>query len=171
MVGAAEPQLGPWLRAAGHETRGAPHVKEAVDALGEAPADLVIADREAPGRDVPGVCRALREDPRLGEAWLLAITSPSQGRRADAALNAGADDYLHRPFTRGELLARARAGVRAAQQRADDKLVRALHAARPRRDLPLGVARRATRSSSSATRSSGSPATRPRTSSPARGGR
>ena len=39
---------------------------------------------------------------------------------------AGADDYLHRPFTRGELLARARAGMRAAQQRADDKLVRAL---------------------------------------------
>ncbi len=126
MVGAAEPQLGPWLRAAGHETRWAPLVKEAVDALGEAPADLVIADREAPGREVPGVCRALREDPRLGEAWLLAITSPSQGRRADAALNAGADDYLHRPFTRGELLARARAGVRAAQQRADDKLVRSL---------------------------------------------
>ena len=45
---------------------------------------------------------------------------------ADAALEAGADDYLHRPFTRGELLARARAGLRAAQQRADDKLVRAL---------------------------------------------
>ena len=45
---------------------------------------------------------------------------------ADAALEAGADDYLHRPFTRAELLARARAGVRAAQQRSDDTLLRAL---------------------------------------------
>ncbi len=45
---------------------------------------------------------------------------------ADAALDAGADDYLHRPFTRAELLARARAGLRAAQQRSDDALVRAL---------------------------------------------
>ena len=45
---------------------------------------------------------------------------------SDAALAAGADDYLHRPFTRSELLARARAGLRAAQQRSDDRLVRAL---------------------------------------------
>ena len=62
----------------------------------------------------------------LIDPWLLAITVPAKGRGADAALDAGADDYLHRPFTRGELLARARAGVRAAQQRADDMLVRAL---------------------------------------------
>src|SRR6185437_13060037 len=67
---------------------------------------------------------ALRDDPRLEEAWLLAVAARARG--ADAALAAGADDYLHRPFTRGELLARARAGLRAAQQRADDKLVRAL---------------------------------------------
>ena len=51
-----------------------------------------------------------------------------QKRTADAALDAGADDYLHRPFSRAELLARARAGLRAAQQRADDALVRALMA-------------------------------------------
>jgi PAS domain S-box-containing protein len=45
---------------------------------------------------------------------------------ADAALHAGADDYLHRPFSRTELLARAGAGLRAARQRADDALLRAL---------------------------------------------
>src|SRR4051794_28059197 len=49
-----------------------------------------------------------------------------KGRLADAALKAGADDFLHRPFTRGELLARARTGLRAARQRSDDRLVRAL---------------------------------------------
>jgi len=73
---------------------------------------------------VTDMCEALCDDPRREEAWLLAIAT--KGRLADAALKAGADDYLHRPFTRGELLARARAGLRAAQQRADDKLVRAL---------------------------------------------
>ena len=72
------------------------------------------------------MCRALREGVELSEPWLLAITVPARGRGADAALDAGADDYLHRPFTRGELLARARAGLRAAQQRSDDLLVRAL---------------------------------------------
>jgi PAS domain S-box-containing protein len=124
IVGAAEPQVQPWLRAAGHTTRAVPDVASARTALDDGPADLVVVDREHEGVEVAECCDMLREDPRLEEAWLLAITA--KGRQADAALRAGADDYLHRPFTRGELLARARAGVRAAQQRADDKLVRAL---------------------------------------------
>ena len=68
----------------------------------------------------------LRDDPRLGDAWVLAITVAAKGRMADSVLDAGADDYLHRPFTRAELIARARAGLRAAQQRANDRLLRTL---------------------------------------------
>ncbi len=53
------------------------------------------------------MCRVLRDDPRLGDAWMLAITVAAKGRMADSVLNAGAaDDYLHRPFTRAELIAR-----------------------------------------------------------------
>jgi PAS domain S-box-containing protein len=128
VVGAAEPEIVPWLRAAGHATRAVRDADAARGALGEEPADLVIVDREPGGLDAAGVCRELRGDPWIGEAWMLAITVAARGRGADAALDAGADDYLHRPFTRGELLARARAGLRAAQQRADDTLVRALMA-------------------------------------------
>ena len=98
----------------------------ALAALDEDPADLVIVDREPAGLDVPGVCRRLRADHRADDAWLLALTIAAHKRTADAALDAGADDYLHRPFSRAELLARARAGLRAAQQRADDAIVRAL---------------------------------------------
>ena len=127
LVGATEPEIQPWLRAAGHATRAVRGVDEALAALGEEPVELVIADREPAGLDAPEVCRALREDRRIGEAWMLAIMSPARGRRmADAALRAGADDYVYRPFTRGELLARAGVGLRAAQQRADDSLLRAL---------------------------------------------
>ena len=68
----------------------------------------------------------LREDARLGDAWMLAITVAAKGRMADSVLNAGADDYLHRPFTRAELIARTRAGLRAAQERANDRLLRTL---------------------------------------------
>ena len=124
VVGAAEPQVPAWLRAAGYPTRAATGADAASAALDESAADLVVVDRETGGLEVAECCATLREDTRLEEAWLLAITA--KGRMADAALRAGADDYLHRPFTRGELLARARAGMRAAQQRADDKLVRAL---------------------------------------------
>src|SRR5262245_30961095 len=124
-MGVTEPQVQPWLRGAGQAARAVRETKAALAAMREEPADLVIVDREpAGGRDVAGVCKVLREDGHFDEAWLLAITS--KGRMADAALAAGADDYLHRPFTRGELLARARAGLRAAQQRSDDRLVRAL---------------------------------------------
>jgi PAS domain S-box-containing protein len=126
VVGLAEPEIQPWIRAAGHAVRAVRNVKDALHALEEDHADLVIVDREPAGLDVPGVCRALRADPQLEEAWLLALTIAAHKRTADAALDAGADDYLHRPFTRAELLARARAGLRAAQQRADDAIVRAL---------------------------------------------
>ena len=68
----------------------------------------------------------LHDDARMGEAWLLAVTDRDDSRGAVAALQAGADDYVQRPFTRTELLARTRAGVRAAQQRSDDTLLRAL---------------------------------------------
>jgi PAS domain S-box-containing protein len=127
VVGAAEPEVQPWLRAAGHVTRAAAGADEALATLGDVPTDLVIADRERTGRDTPGVCRVLRSEPRLDDAWILAIAPPGpRPASADAALKAGADDYLQRPFTRGELLARVHAGLRAVQQRSDDRLVRAL---------------------------------------------
>jgi PAS domain S-box-containing protein len=126
VVGLAEPEIQPWIRAAGHAIRAVRNGDAALAALDEEPADLIIVDREPAGLDVPGVCRKLRADHRADEAWLLALTIAAHKRTADAALDAGADDYLHRPFTRAELLARARAGLRAAQQRADDAIVRAL---------------------------------------------
>jgi PAS domain S-box-containing protein len=126
VVGMVEPEVTPWLRSAGHVPRTVRDAKSAVKMLEDEPADLVIVDREPAGMDAAGVCRMLRKRVQLSDPWLLAITVPAKGRGADSALDAGADDYLHRPFTRGELLARARAGVRAAQQRADDMLVRAL---------------------------------------------
>jgi PAS domain S-box-containing protein len=128
VVGLAEPEIQPWVRAAGHNVRAVRRVDEALKELDKLTADLVIVDREPGGLDAPGVCRALKADPRLEDAWLLAITVAAHKRTADAALDAGADDYLHRPFSRAELLARARPGLRAAQQRADDALVRGLMA-------------------------------------------
>ena len=51
---------------------------------------------------------------------VLVLTARDSWSDKVAELDAGADDYLHRPFTRAEVLARARAGLRATQQRADD---------------------------------------------------
>jgi PAS domain S-box-containing protein len=122
LVGAIEPEVPSWLRAAGYECRTAATPKVALKALAEAPAQLLLVG----GDDSAGGCRTLCEDARMGEAWLLAVTDRDDSRSAVAALQAGADDYVQRPFTRTELLARTRAGVRAAQQRSDDTLLRAL---------------------------------------------
>ena len=126
VVGAAEPEIQSWLRAAGHLPRAVRRVSAAGPALEAEPVDLVIVDRDSSGLDAPAVCRELRKDERLGDAWVLAITVAAKGRMADSVLDAGADDYLHRPFTRAELIARARAGLRAAQERANDRLLRTL---------------------------------------------
>ncbi len=126
LVGAIEPDVQPWLRSAGYEYRTVPAARSALQALAEAPAQLILVAGEAKADDAAAVCAALRDDARRGEAWLLAITDREDSKTAVAALHEGADDYLPRPFTRTELLARTRAGVRAAQQRSDDTLLRAL---------------------------------------------
>ena len=99
-----------------------PSAKAALKDLAKAPAQLILVG----GDDAAADCRVLRDDARLGEAWLLAVTDREDSRTAVAALQAGADDYVQRPCSRTELLARTRAGVRAAQQRSDDTLLRAL---------------------------------------------
>ncbi len=126
VVGAAEPEIQSWLRAAGHAPRAVRRASAAGAELEKEPVDLVIVDRDAAGHDAPEVCRILRKDVRLGDAWVLAITVAAKGRMADAVLTAGADDYVHRPFTRAELIARTRAGLRAAQERSNDRLLRTL---------------------------------------------
>src|SRR3954451_22682390 len=80
VVGAAEPEIQSWLRAAGHLPRAVRRASAAGAALEEEPVDLVIIDRDASGLDAPAVCRVLRQDERLGDAWMLAITVAAKGR-------------------------------------------------------------------------------------------
>jgi PAS domain S-box-containing protein len=128
VIGAVEPEVQSWLHAAGHTTRTARTAAAALQALDEAPADLVIADGGRRRRESAAVAHTLRADPRLGNAWLIAITP----RAAEpAAAEAGADDHLARPFTRAQLLARVAVGLRAVQERSDSALLRSLMASVP----------------------------------------
>jgi PAS domain S-box-containing protein len=131
LVGAIEPEVGSWLHAEGYATRTTGSAAAALDALGEDPAGLVVVDREPRGLDAAAACVALREDPRLGGAWLLALVGRGRRGSSESALDVGADDYLHRPFTRAQLLARVRTGLRAVEQRSDDALLLSLMATVP----------------------------------------
>jgi two-component system, OmpR family, response regulator len=74
--------------------------------------DAIILDVLLPGRDGFEVCRALRER----GCWAPVLMLTARGRVADriGGLDAGADDYLVKPFDFGELLARLRALLRRA---------------------------------------------------------
>jgi DNA-binding response OmpR family regulator len=69
--------------------------------------DVAIIDWMLPGRDGPSICRAIRAA-RLPLA-LLMLTARSQVEDRVAGLDSGADDYLVKPFSFDELLARVRA--------------------------------------------------------------
>lgn len=72
--------------------------------------DLVVMDWMLPGRDGPSICRAIRAA-RLPQAILM-LTARSQIEDRVAGLDSGADDYLAKPFSFDELLARLRALTR-----------------------------------------------------------
>jgi two-component system, OmpR family, response regulator len=72
--------------------------------------DAIVLDVLLPGRDGFAVCRALRER----DCWAPVLMLTARGQVADriGGLDAGADDYLVKPFDFGELLARLRALLR-----------------------------------------------------------
>jgi two-component system response regulator MprA len=85
----------------------------------EEPPDLVILDWMLPGIDGLEVCRRLRTG---GEAPILMLTAKDAVADRVLGLDAGADDYLVKPFDFDELLARVRALLRRAKPEARDTL-------------------------------------------------
>ena len=86
----------------------------------ETPPDVVILDWMLPGLDGLEVCRRLRA---AGDVPILMLTAKEAVSDRVQGLDAGADDYLVKPFEFDELLARIRALLRRAHPEAADVLV------------------------------------------------
>jgi DNA-binding response OmpR family regulator len=76
------------------------------------PPDLVILDIIMPGMDGYTVCREMRADPLVAKVPILFLTAKIKDEDKIAGFNAGADDYITKPFNVDELVMRVRAILR-----------------------------------------------------------
>lgn len=79
--------------------------------------DLVVLDWQLPGKTGPEVCREYRD--KGGNAIVIMLTGKSSVSEKETGFDAGADDYLTKPFNIRELLARVRALLRRPPQLLD----------------------------------------------------
>lgn len=94
------------LRQKGYAVLTASEGATAWTLIKDAAPDMVLLDLMLPGMDGMELCRLIREDPLTQD--LPVIVATGRGRLADqvGGLDGGADDYIVKPFSTGELLAR-----------------------------------------------------------------
>lgn len=104
---------------AGHRVRLVENGQAALDEVRRSPPDLVLLDQRMPSLNGLQVCRSLKDDPRLEHLPVILVTA--QGRTEDRieGFDAGANDYLPKPFDARELLARVNALLRITRQGLD----------------------------------------------------
>ena len=96
----------------GYDITTAGSGEEALEAVASRPPDTVLLDVMMPGMDGHEVCRRIREDPANGILPVIMVTSSGDQEKL-TALEAGADDFIAKPFNKAELLARVRSALRA----------------------------------------------------------
>jgi DNA-binding response OmpR family regulator len=101
------------LRGAGYEVRAVADGLAALQCQIEQPSELLILDLMMPGKDGLEVCKALRA--RGSATPILMLTAKSTELDRVLGLELGADDYLTKPFSLAELLARVKALLRRAE--------------------------------------------------------
>ncbi len=99
------------LRGAGYDVETAATGEDALTQAAVRPPEGVILDLVLPGKSGVEVCRELRE---WTDAPVLVLSVVGEESEKVAALDAGADDYVTKPFGMDELLARLRAALRRA---------------------------------------------------------
>ncbi len=108
------------LEGRGYHVRTAPSGAMALEQLAAQRPDVVLLDLAMPGIDGVEVCRRVRSYSRVP---ILVLSALSDEARKVRALDAGADDYVTKPFGVEELLARIRAAIRRGRAQRDDEAV------------------------------------------------
>jgi len=98
-----------YLEREGFEVLAAGDGESAVEAAREHAPDLIVLDLMLPGIDGIEACRRIRA---FSDAYIVMLTAKAEETDKIIGLSTGADDYLTKPFSPGELVARVRAMLR-----------------------------------------------------------
>lgn len=136
-----EPQITRVLRRSltthGYDVRSAADGESALETFGDWPADLVVTDLAMPNVNGIELCRRLRA---LSRVPIIVLSVRGEEQMKVEALDAGADDYVTKPFGMDELLARIRAALlRAPEAHADGEALTILKAGDFRVDLAARI--------------------------------
>jgi two-component system alkaline phosphatase synthesis response regulator PhoP len=107
-----------YLQKAGHAPEVVTSGSAVVPRLIESPAALVLLDLNLPGMDGLLVCQAIREEPKTATTPIVMLTARGEETDRVRGLELGADDYVTKPFSPKELVARVAAHLRRAEREA-----------------------------------------------------
>ena len=129
--------VGAYLSREGFEVASAADGETALRVARAFSPDVVVLDLMLPGLDGVEVCRRLRE---FSDAYVVMLTARAEEADKVAGLSTGADDYVTKPFSPGELMARIRAMLRRPRggAAADVRQVGDLHIRVAEREVRVG---------------------------------
>ncbi|GAA2528786.1 response regulator transcription factor [Pilimelia columellifera] len=96
---------------AGHEPLAVSAAEEAITTIHDGGIDAVLLDVRLPGRSGIDLCRRLRKDPTTVNLPIVIVSTQAYDTHIRAGLAAGADDYVVKPFHRGDLVNRLDAAI------------------------------------------------------------
>ena len=104
---------------AGYRTLAVSDAPSALSVIHKESCDVVVLDLEIEGVDGLALCRLLRAQPATNKLPVIALSASDLESRKVEAFTAGADDYIIKPSTPGELISRVNSHLRAAQREWD----------------------------------------------------
>jgi len=111
------------LRQAGHKTFCAGNAEQAMEIVNDILPDLVLLDWMLPGMSGIEFAKMLRQVPRTKNIPIIMLTARTEESDKVSGLEVGADDYITKPFSPRELVARIKAVLRRRSPEAADDIV------------------------------------------------
>ncbi len=102
------------LEKSGFQTQSVMDGKKALDTVRQTPPDLILLDWMLPHVSGVDICKTIRQDHALRHIPIIMLTARGDENDKVSALSIGADDYMTKPFSVPELIARIRALLRRA---------------------------------------------------------